>query len=394
MIINKNYKKKYVKYLNKDNLLNFGGNLDCVELNSNINDDNKYMGNFNDGFYNKKNETCILIEKTKKGNPLEIGTGSQGSIYKGYLVDKDKIKYDIVIKKIFLYQKSEIKNICRELSVLQKLNNENVVKYYGYSHEIIDDSDEIKKSLSHSGYKSQSQLSLSASESEFDDNIPLSPSLSPWSLSSSSLKLYEKSEYIYLFMEYINGITLEKYIENMKQNNNINYDKILIIALKLIEGLKYIHSLNIVHRDIKPLNIMMSDNIEPSKIVVKYIDFGISCIKDKNCDKDTSGTQIYMSPELYNNEINVDLFKNDIWSLGITLYNLLSLNKLINVIENDAGLMQIPLFFTKISQNEKIINNVIDETKLNISELNKNKFIEILKNLLQINPDERKIINF
>jgi serine/threonine protein kinase len=389
---NISYKKKYRKYLKKENLLNNGGFLNCgdIGLDMKNNSNYEYEGTLMEGFYNEKNRINIFVEKTQKGNPIKIGSGSQGSIYKGYLIGDDKTKKEIVIKSIFINNENdnEIKNICREISVLTKLNNENIVKYYGYTHEIIDNEE-----ISQSSQLSQSQLSLSTSMSpKANENISMPPPLLGWSLSSSSLKFYEKTENIYLFMEYINGVNLEMFVEKMKKSNNIDYDKILVIGKKLIDGLQYLHSQNIVHRDIKPLNIMIIDNNNPFDIVVKYIDFGISCLKDKNCDNNISGTYIYMSLELYFNDKNVDLFKNDMWSLGMTLYYLFSFEKFVNEIEKNVDFMHIPDYFTKIIKNENIINDKIEETKFNINELNIPKIIEIIKNLLKLNPDERRII--
>lgn len=99
---------------------------------------------------------------------------------------------------------------------------------------------------------------------------------------------------------------------------------IYTIAQNIIEAVKYLHALGVVHRDIKLENIMV--NIKTGDI--KLIDFGFSC-DEKNCVIQWAGTENYTAPELKwpINQKTVDNFKllkaMDIWSLGITLLVLL-----------------------------------------------------------------------
>lgn len=85
-------------------------------------------------------------------------------------------------------------------------------------------------------------------------------------------------------------------------------------------GLKYIHSFNIVHRDIKMENILFN-SIDKK---IKYIDFSISTIleKDKKLINEPGGSMHYQSPEFFDTENGgyYDPIKADIWAVGICLY--------------------------------------------------------------------------
>ena len=75
---------------------------------------------------------------------------------------------------------------------------------------------------------------------------------------------------INLIMDYVEGCDLKQFGENNK--GKISPEMIIDIGEKILEGLKYLHSLSIVHQDLKPQNIM----INPKTSEVKLVDFGIS----------------------------------------------------------------------------------------------------------------------
>lgn len=108
-------------------------------------------------------------------------------------------------------------------------------------------------------------------------------------------------------------------------DNNLNYcirekkklDKLFVIK-NIIEGLLYLHSMNIIHCDIKPANILLSNNR------VKISDFGISTLNGLNwVDYRYYGTCIYKPPEMNDICYSPD-FSTDIYSLGILIYELYS----------------------------------------------------------------------
>ena len=91
------------------------------------------------------------------------------------------------------------------------------------------------------------------------------------------------------------------------------------IMLDTIEGLKYLHGVGVMHRDIKPHNLLMKKNG-----IVKICDFGVACqVKSKEEDilVKTEGTYHFMPPECWNYDIKeFSGVKADIWALGVTLY--------------------------------------------------------------------------
>ena len=91
------------------------------------------------------------------------------------------------------------------------------------------------------------------------------------------------------------------------------------IFKQIIKTLKFIHSKNIVHRDIKPHNILLDLNSN-----IKICDFGVGKeIKKGNLVNETCGTPAYVAPELLSGNY-FDPFKADIWSCGVVLYFMLT----------------------------------------------------------------------
>lgn len=119
----------------------------------------------------------------------------------------------------------------------------------------------------------------------------------------------------YIVMEYVEGITLKTYIEKKGQ---LNYKEALSIAIQVGRGIEAAHNKNIVHRDIKPQNIIISTEGK-----VKVTDFGIARAATSNTiHADVMGSVHYASPEQARNGF-VD-FKSDIYSLGIVMYEMVT----------------------------------------------------------------------
>jgi len=124
-------------------------------------------------------------------------------------------------------------------------------------------------------------------------------------------------------MEYCENGDLRSKI-NQKKNLNKLFNLKLIYnwSHEIINGIYYLHTQRIMHRDIKPNNIFLTKDAR-----IKIGDFGISRVFD---DESTSiastylGTFKYMSPQVKN---HIDYtFKADCWSIGCTLYELITLN--------------------------------------------------------------------
>ena len=119
----------------------------------------------------------------------------------------------------------------------------------------------------------------------------------------------------YIVMEYVEGITLKTYIEKKGQ---LSFKEAVSIAIQVGRGIEAAHNKNIVHRDIKPQNIMISTEGK-----VKVTDFGIARAATSNTiSSDVMGSVHYSSPEQARNGF-VD-GKSDIYSLGITMFEMLT----------------------------------------------------------------------
>ena len=124
----------------------------------------------------------------------------------------------------------------------------------------------------------------------------------------------EKGIY-YIVMELVDGITLKNYIG---KKGNLGYKEAVTIALQVSMGLEAAHRNHIIHRDIKPQNIIISREGK-----VKVTDFGIA--KAATSDTITSnvmGSVHYTSPEQARGGFSDE--KSDVYSLGVTLYEMLT----------------------------------------------------------------------
>lgn len=121
----------------------------------------------------------------------------------------------------------------------------------------------------------------------------------------------------YIVMEYVDGITLKEYIA---EKGVLPWKKAAEFAAQICEGLSAAHKKSVIHRDIKPQNIIMTQGE-----VLKVTDFGIARATSQattTTSNSTIGTVHYLSPEQarggYTNE------RTDIYSLGVVLYEMLT----------------------------------------------------------------------
>lgn len=128
---------------------------------------------------------------------------------------------------------------------------------------------------------------------------------------------FQQQEHFYMVMEFVRGETLDKRI---RRTGLLAYDQALKVFLYTLEAIGYAHSMNIVHRDIKPNNVMITENEE-----VKVMDFGIArVVGSERMTREGSmiGTPEYMAPEQIRGQ-DVDP-RTDIYALGILLYEMLT----------------------------------------------------------------------
>jgi serine/threonine protein kinase/Flp pilus assembly protein TadD len=131
--------------------------------------------------------------------------------------------------------------------------------------------------------------------------------------------IYEIDEFegqMFIVMEYCEGKTLKKTIDK----ETLSIKKVLDIGIQICEGLNAAHKKEIVHRDIKSENIMLTREGQ-----IKIMDFGLAKLKGATKltkSRSTLGTAAYMSPEQASGE-EVDS-RSDIFSFGVVLYELLT----------------------------------------------------------------------
>ena len=187
-------------------------------------------------------------------NRKRIGKGSFSTIYKGYSTKTNK---NYAIKEIVFDKKQKKTNIKREFSLLKKLNHPHIIKL----HDVIIDTN------------------------------------------------YNN---IYFIIDYYSKGDLSQFLKRrpLKEKYCKKYLK------QLAGGLEYLLSNNILHRDLKPQNILLTDAYD-----IKLTDFGFARIIDKNEMINTlCGSPMYMAPEIINKrDYNI---KSDLWSVGIIMYEM------------------------------------------------------------------------
>ena len=213
---------------------------------------------FNDEFFNNvKNDKSSINDYIISS---DLGIGSYAEVKLG-IHKTTKKKYAIKIYDKILLDDEEKKNtIKNEIYILRQLNNENIMKLYD---------------------------------------------------------VINTNKYLYLFLEYIEGISLLEYIQKSK-NKRIEENICKKIFYQIVEAILYCQNKNICHRDIKLENILIiNENI------IKLIDFGFAIKCNKNEFQEFfCGTLYYMPPEIVNKQKYIP-FYSDIWSLGVLLYTML-----------------------------------------------------------------------
>ncbi len=244
-----------------------------------------------------------------------IGKGSFSEVFIGHHINDD---IAIAIKRTRMSENKKIgpKRIQREISLLKQLDHPNVLKFITYFTDIADN--------------------------------------------------------IYIVTEYYNYRDLSIYT---KGKNYLSMDLIHNYFIQLRNGLFYLLSKNILHRDIKPQNILLHQ--QDDKITIKIADLGFArhFETDKYLSQTLCGTPLYLAPEVINT--NKHLITSDLWSIGVILYELiyhtLPFKKPKNLLELNRS-----QFHMKLKFPNRHDGTIIDE-----------QLKDLLTGLLETNPEKR-----
>ena len=195
----------------------------------------------------------------------KLGQGSFGAVYRVFDKELETEKALKIIPEAISNDKKAMMSLRKEATIMVKLNHTHIVRVYDFHH-----TGDIK----------------------------------------------------YIDMEYVQGETLAD-IKLKKPDRKFPEKEVRDYALQILEALSYAHKKKVIHKDIKPQNIMLDNSGE-----IKIMDFGIAETVHSSMSrlKNTvsSGTPMYMSPEqLRGKDVGCEA---DIYSLGATLYELLSGN--------------------------------------------------------------------
>jgi serine/threonine protein kinase len=226
-----------------------------------IDSQNQFISKSSTSFFNSLDNKGIYKEETFDLNEWKvfktpIGEGSFSEVFRAYNAETKKL---VAIKAVRLNKKDLANRVQFEVDIMKRLDHNNIVKLY---------------------------------------DVIITPAK------------------VYLILEYCSGGTLEKYIEDKAK---LTERQIHHYFSHLSEALKYLRSKNVLHRDIKPHNLLINEDNE-----LKVSDFGLSTLLDNDKLTDTvCGSPIYMAPEVIKS--NIYGVKSDLWSIGIILYQLIYL---------------------------------------------------------------------
>ena len=200
-----------------------------------------------------------------------LGSGGEGKVYLGLLTELNQLvafkQFEIVENK---EQEDKIKiAISKEMKLVKKLSHENLVKFFTIHKSNLDGDNAVQYNI---------------------------------------------------LMEYWEGGSLDQKLHKNK-GHALKLPAAKSIIYQVLKGLEYLHRNNVIHRDLKPGNILMNEEHKHFKIA----DFGVATKvigENSNTKRTETGTAWYMAPEVIKNEKYS--YPIDIWAVGCILYELLS----------------------------------------------------------------------
>lgn len=217
-----------------------------------------------------------------------IGKGSFAAVYKGKNIDNDKavaIKIIDIDRLVKTGSDKKKVDINREIDVMKGMKHPNIVELYDV-------------------YKGKDRLEGSNNNSVNPDDI-------------------------YLCLEYCDHGDLHKYLSKCP-GKKLSEQKVRYFMIQLASGLKYIRSKQILHRDLKPHNLLLSKaSPDSNDLILKIADFGFAKFMENQSLTDTiCGSPLYMAPELF--KLQKYTVKSDLWSVGVIMYEMLTGTPLFN----------------------------------------------------------------
>lgn len=183
---------------------------------------------------------------------------------------------------------------------------------------------------------------------------------------SFELRNDKDDEFIIIIMEYCENGDLLNYVKNHGLKSETILKKINTGFLK---GVKYLHSKEISHGDIKAENILLDSNLN-----AKLCDFGFCRTRTRGGDEHKNGTMFYSAPELFRLG-QFDTLKTDIYAIGITLYTLSELK-----------------FPFDMGSDEFIIRQIVSGRLSFSKNLNK-ELLNLIKKCTEYDPNRRPTID-
>ncbi len=143
----------------------------------------------------------------------------------------------------------------------------------------------------------------------------------------------QQDDYNYIVMEYVDGVTLQEYVTG---DRVLTTNQVVDAMYQCAKGLDYVHRQGVIHRDLKPGNIMLSNEGE-----IKIMDFSIAHFDmGDNSALSVQGSPMYLSPEQLTSEKRL-VEQSDIYSLGAVMYALLARRPLFKASNLESLIYQI-----------------------------------------------------
>ncbi|KAF8020006.1 hypothetical protein BT93_G0639 [Corymbia citriodora subsp. variegata] len=128
--------------------------------------------------------------------------------------------------------------------------------------------------------------------------------------------LFQDNEKLYIFLE----IMIKGSVATLYPNDGLMESQVSSYTQQTLNGLKYLHDKNLIHRDIKCANILVDESGS-----VKLADFGLAKASEMNAAKSFKGTLLWTAPEVFKNVNNISYgLAADIWSLGCAVLEMLT----------------------------------------------------------------------